>query len=1053
MVYKLPEGKLVRKINIGKDFSRAATISQDHKTISSYCSSSSRVHTWDLASGKKKTVGLPIGLASVSVADFSRDGRLLLLGSQTGTVLVWDTIRNREIRKFKPHMGWIESIRLSPDGRRVLSASRDGTAQIWDIYSDSRLSGRMTGHRGAISSFILQPGSNTALSAGLDGTIRLWDIVGNMEITILGSHKGGATALALTPDGKTAVSAGLDGFVRIWDISKLQQRNALRSTVGISAILIRPNGKTAILGCQDGGLRVVSLDSNGTIPDQPLAKAGNALVAMDISPDGEKLVTADSGGQVKLWQWKNNQIQPISVLESSAKAIRRIRFFSKGNSVISAGKDGLRIWNVKSGKQERHFASNVGPLNDVRILPVGSFAISAGDDEKIRLWQLSNGKQIQQICGHHGAVTQLALSPMGATLFSTGKSGTIRIWKLNDSSARRFLVGGEKTIASFGADDKIVMTTFPQTVHLYQKDTKKLIKQIQLGAGAETALLTPDGREIIWIALGGKILCKNVAEKQAAKSIKIPLAAKQITLAGDGRLLLVQSSEGVCLFDRKHNRAVDVSCCGKTRLVAMSSRGNRIAWVNKAGLLRTQPLEIEKKLNAKQAAKPSTSKPLGCCLLAPAADGTAGSFSSLAVSPNGLRIAAGRSDGSIIVWSVKTGKVLREFKVHTGKVTRLIFLPDMERIASVGKDKAVSVVNVVTGKKMNWFEGHLGQITSLAASADAGTLLTASSDGAVRLWKVGWQLRMIPAKTRSVRCVRFSPDGKQFGFTVNGSVLVMNTETNTRMAALPHRGGDLLTIVFAPGANELISDGKKSLRRWNFKTKKRLQDYAGPSGFTNALVVSSDGKKLAAAAHSRPNIRLWDIQTGECLAVFETSRKFAFLFRGVAFSPDGKTLASDDMSQGADGKKKYMIKLWNLKDNSVAGTIEDAPDLITQLFFSPDGKYLAAGGMSSIKVYELNKKTVLWQQASPGSIGFSTVTFTPDGKQVIFDYKEKFHVCDAFTGKVIKTLEGQSRYFRSAAVSPDGRYLLGGGLGSVYLWWLGSNAASADPHAAKTPKN
>src|SRR6185312_2008558 len=88
--------------------------------------------------------------------------------------------------------------------------------------------------------------------------------------------------------------------------------------------------------------------------------------------------------------------------------------------------------------------------------------------------------------------------------------------------------------------------------------------------------------------------------------------------------------------------------------------------------------------------------------------------SAVALSPNGLRIAAAASDdktGRVHVYDTANGKELLDFAEHAGAIRSLSFLADNRTLVSAGADKAVrlSDMNVLAT-----IDAHAGGVTSVA---------------------------------------------------------------------------------------------------------------------------------------------------------------------------------------------------------------------------------------------------------------------------------------------------------------------------------------------------
>ena len=61
---------------------------------------------------------------------FSPDGKQVASGSY-GALRLWDVESGAELRKFKGHTGYVNSVAFSPDGKQVVSGSDDNTVRLW----------------------------------------------------------------------------------------------------------------------------------------------------------------------------------------------------------------------------------------------------------------------------------------------------------------------------------------------------------------------------------------------------------------------------------------------------------------------------------------------------------------------------------------------------------------------------------------------------------------------------------------------------------------------------------------------------------------------------------------------------------------------------------------------------------------------------------------------------------------------------------------------------------------------------------------------------------
>jgi len=286
------------------------------------------------------------------------------------------------------------------------------------------------------------------------------------------------------------------------------------------------------------------------------------------------------------------------------------------------------------------------------------------------------------------------------------------------------------------------------------------------------------------------------------------------------------------------------------------------------------------------------------------------------------------------LWQRARGDELYTFRGHSGIVNSLAFSPDGKLLASGSFDHTLKILELGTRRVLESLEatGDDSDIAPSVCFSPDGRTLAAIHGPGVAIWETStWQVSRQLDGARAP--LSYSPDGKILAAFAGTAVRLWDTSSwKTSFIDAGLRGSPPSSaLAFSPDSKTLFicSSGDTLIQIWNLSSGSKVGEleFFAPA----CLAVSRDGKWLAAGSRSSADVGIWDLATKEKVATL-TGRHPAFF--GIAFSPDGETLATAGCDQ--------VITVWHVATREKVSTLVGHLNEVWVVAFSPDGRTLAS---------------------------------------------------------------------------------------------------------------
>jgi WD40 repeat protein len=297
-------------------------------------------------------------------------------------------------------------------------------------------------------------------------------------------------------------------------------------------------------------------------------------------------------------------------------------------------------------------------------------------------------------------------------------------------------------------------------------------------------------------------------------------------------------------------------------------------------------------------------------------------------------------------WWVDTRPLRATFDGHRGIVNCVAFSPDGRTLATGGVDGTVRLSDPATGQELKCLQAR-GLVRRVAFSPD-GKILGAADSEELLLWDtLTWEPRgRLVSGEQSIHGLAISPDSSSVATGCDNDVVVWEIATCREALRLRGHGEKygvgVVGVVFSPDGALIASGGwDRTVRLWRLPGGEPVGCLSSRASVVDGVAVSPDGRVFAS--YEDWTVTLWDVATRKERASWRVERHTPVT--AVAFSPDGHLLATatgDTISPFASFGGVNRIKVWDVETRRLRTQFRWHWGAVSGVAFSPDGRTVAS---------------------------------------------------------------------------------------------------------------
>lgn len=250
---------------------------------------------------------------------------------------------------------------------------------LWDIANGCENFNVLTGHKNAVLQVSWKSDTNI-ISCSADKTVAMWDANKGIRTRKFADHTAIVNSCAHSKNAPYFASASDDCTVVLWDERSKQPASTIYHDYQLCSVAISDDGNYVFSGGVDNVIRRFDTRMTGDQAQEPdliLEGHSDTVTGLDVSPDGNKLLSNAMDSNLRVWD---------------------IRAFVAGQ-----GRCESVLTGVHHGAEKLLLRCTWSP--DQKYITCGSA------DRLVHMWETDNFSELGAYPGHKASVNQVCFHP------------------------------------------------------------------------------------------------------------------------------------------------------------------------------------------------------------------------------------------------------------------------------------------------------------------------------------------------------------------------------------------------------------------------------------------------------------------------------------------------------------------------------------------------------------------------------------------------------------------------------------------------------------------